>query len=243
MRAVRDRGDASIEPRAEAQDAFNARLHERMERTVWLRGGCSSWYLDAHGRNTTLWPGSSLGFRRALRGIDDREFHFEAPRAPAATTRHRHHGGPGMSFDLNGRTVLITGAARGIGAETAARLHARGANLALVGLEPDLLEQVAERLGDRAEVFVADVTDAGALERAVAGTVERFGALDVADRQRRPALRRSGRRRARSSSSSASSTSTCTASCARSAPCAARSSPAAATCSTSPRWPRPRTHR
>jgi len=85
-----------------------------------------------------------------------------------------------MSFDLNGRTVLITGAARGIGAETAARLHGRGANVALVGLEPDLLEQVAEQLGDRAEVFVADVTDAGALERAVAGTVTRFGALDVA---------------------------------------------------------------
>ena len=58
-----------------------------------------------------------------------------------AATRPRHHGGPCMSFDLNGRTVLITGAARGIGAEAAARLHARGANLALVGLEPDLLEQ------------------------------------------------------------------------------------------------------
>ena len=83
-------------------------------------------------------------------------------------------------FDLNGRTVFITGAARGIGAETAVRLHGRGANVALVGLEPELLEGLAERLGDRAEVFPADVTDAGALERAVAGTVARFGALDVA---------------------------------------------------------------
>jgi NAD(P)-dependent dehydrogenase (short-subunit alcohol dehydrogenase family) len=83
-------------------------------------------------------------------------------------------------FDVNGRTVFITGAARGIGAATAERLHGKGANVALVGLEPDLLEQNAARLGDRAAVFEADVTDLGSLERAVSGTVARFGAIDVA---------------------------------------------------------------
>jgi NAD(P)-dependent dehydrogenase (short-subunit alcohol dehydrogenase family) len=69
-------------------------------------------------------------------------------------------------YEIEGRTVFITGAARGIGAATAERLHARGANVA--------------RLGDRAMAFEADVTDYEALERAVKGTVERFGALDVA---------------------------------------------------------------
>jgi cation diffusion facilitator CzcD-associated flavoprotein CzcO len=82
LRRMRERGAAAIEPRADAQGAFNAWVHRRMQRTVWLRGGCSSWYLDARGRNTTLWPGSSLSFRRALRRIDDREFHFEPRRAP-----------------------------------------------------------------------------------------------------------------------------------------------------------------
>ena len=85
-----------------------------------------------------------------------------------------------MTWDIEGRTVLVTGAARGIGAETAARLHARGANVALVGLEPDRLESLAAALGDRAAAFGADVTDAAALERAVAGAVTRFGRLDVA---------------------------------------------------------------
>jgi NAD(P)-dependent dehydrogenase (short-subunit alcohol dehydrogenase family) len=75
--------------------------------------------------------------------------------------------------------VLITGAARGIGAETARRLHAKGANVALVGLEPDELQARADELGDRAAWFEADVTDLGALEDAVAQTVERFGSLDV----------------------------------------------------------------
>src|SRR5688500_16510292 len=82
------------------------------------------------------------------------------------------------SQSVQGKTVLITGAARGIGAETARRLAARGARLSLVGLEPELLEQVAAELGDAAW-FEADVTDRDALESAVEGTVERFGGIDV----------------------------------------------------------------
>jgi NAD(P)-dependent dehydrogenase (short-subunit alcohol dehydrogenase family) len=76
--------------------------------------------------------------------------------------------------------VFITGAARGIGKATAERLHAKGANVALVGLEPERLEENAAKLGDRAASFEADVTDFGALQRAVDATVERFGAIDVA---------------------------------------------------------------
>lgn len=83
-------------------------------------------------------------------------------------------------YDVSGRTVFITGAARGIGAATAERLHGKGANVALVGLEPEKLQELAARLGDRAEAFEADVTDFDALQRAVAGTVERFGGIDVA---------------------------------------------------------------
>jgi NAD(P)-dependent dehydrogenase (short-subunit alcohol dehydrogenase family) len=82
-------------------------------------------------------------------------------------------------YDVNGRTVFITGAARGIGAESARRLHAKGANVALVGLEPERLEALAAQLGDRAVAFEADVTDYEALERAVDVTVERFGGIDV----------------------------------------------------------------
>jgi NAD(P)-dependent dehydrogenase (short-subunit alcohol dehydrogenase family) len=78
-----------------------------------------------------------------------------------------------------GKTVLITGAARGLGAETARRLAARGANVALVGLEPEELERVARQCGTNAAWFECDVTDVEALERAVAGAVERFGGLDA----------------------------------------------------------------
>ncbi len=82
-------------------------------------------------------------------------------------------------YDVAGRTVFITGAARGIGAETARRLHRKGANLALVGLEPERLQQLAAELGERAIALEADVSDFDALQRAVAATVERFGGIDV----------------------------------------------------------------
>lgn len=79
---------------------------------------------------------------------------------------------------LDGKVVLITGAARGIGAETARRLAARGARISLVGLEPDLLASVAAELAD-ARWFEADVTDQEAVDRAVAGTVAAFGGIDI----------------------------------------------------------------
>src|SRR3954464_1484897 len=91
-----------------------------------------------------------------------------------------HNGATGPARQSAGRTVFITGAARGIGAATAERLHARGDNVALVGLEPERLEELAFRLGDRAAFFEADVTDRGALDAAVEGAVERFGGIDVA---------------------------------------------------------------
>jgi NAD(P)-dependent dehydrogenase (short-subunit alcohol dehydrogenase family) len=87
---------------------------------------------------------------------------------------------PASKYDVNGRTVFVTGAARGIGKAAAERLHAKGANVALVGLEAERLEQNAAALGDRAISLEVDVTDLAALERAVNTTVQRFGAIDVA---------------------------------------------------------------
>ncbi|MGY1785738.1 short-chain dehydrogenase/reductase [Geodermatophilus sp. SYSU D00698] len=80
---------------------------------------------------------------------------------------------------LAGRAVLVTGAARGIGAELARRAAARGARVALAGLEPELLARVADELGPGHLWVECDVTDAEALRAAVARAVDTFGGLDV----------------------------------------------------------------
>ncbi len=79
---------------------------------------------------------------------------------------------------MNGRRVIITGAARGIGSLLARRLHERGARVTLVGLEPDLLAEVAAGCGD-APWFECDVADRDQVDTAVAEAVERLGGLDV----------------------------------------------------------------
>jgi len=83
------------------------------------------------------------------------------------------------AYDLNGKVALVTGAARGIGYETARQIHLRGTSVAVLDLDPAEAREAAERIGPRAIGIGTDVTDHGAMLAAVAETVERFGGLDV----------------------------------------------------------------
>ena len=61
-------------PLQEAEDAFVANVDRKMRRTVWLAGGCRSWYLDSTGRNFTLWPGFTFSFRSRVQKFDPSEY-------------------------------------------------------------------------------------------------------------------------------------------------------------------------
>jgi NAD(P)-dependent dehydrogenase (short-subunit alcohol dehydrogenase family) len=83
-------------------------------------------------------------------------------------------------YGLNGKVALVTGAARGIGFETARALVARGSSVVVVDLSAEAAEAAAAQLHDtRAIGLAADVTDRGAMQQAVSTAVERFGGLDV----------------------------------------------------------------
>jgi NAD(P)-dependent dehydrogenase (short-subunit alcohol dehydrogenase family) len=82
-----------------------------------------------------------------------------------------------MGSDLSGKTVFITGAARGIGAQVARLAAARGARVACVGLEPQLLKEVATEVDGL--WYECDVTDQSTLDEAAAATMSRFGSIDV----------------------------------------------------------------
>ncbi len=80
--------------------------------------------------------------------------------------------------DLTGRRILITGAARNIGSSLARRLYDRGASVGLLGLEPELLEQVATSCG-RAPWQLCDVADLEQVSRGVDYIAEKLGGIDV----------------------------------------------------------------
>jgi cation diffusion facilitator CzcD-associated flavoprotein CzcO len=70
------RGAVCAEVKAQAHDAYNAEIQQRLARTVWATGGCNSWYQSSSGRITTLWPGSTVEFRRRTRKMNPAHFVF-----------------------------------------------------------------------------------------------------------------------------------------------------------------------
>ena len=81
--------------------------------------------------------------------------------------------------DMTGKTVLITGASRGIGADTARWFIRAGANVALLARGADEILELAASIGSKATAIPCDVSDYKAVSAAVSQTVEQFGGLDV----------------------------------------------------------------
>jgi acetyl esterase len=87
IRTMRERGARTIEPKPEAEAAFNRWIGARTGNTVWA-SGCKSWYLDEQGRNTTLWPGFASTFRARLARFDDADLELgSAPPRPGVRDR------------------------------------------------------------------------------------------------------------------------------------------------------------
>ena len=83
------------------------------------------------------------------------------------------------NHDVNGKTILITGASRGIGEAAARAFVNAGAKVVLTARSTDALSAIAEELGPRALALPCDVADPQALQDVVAQTIAHFGALDV----------------------------------------------------------------
>jgi cation diffusion facilitator CzcD-associated flavoprotein CzcO len=73
LRILDKRNLGVVEVQPEIQEAFNSEMQKRMQGTVWT-SGCKSWYLDANGHNTTLWPGFTFEYRRRLRHFDPQHY-------------------------------------------------------------------------------------------------------------------------------------------------------------------------
>jgi len=73
----------TIEVREDVQRRFNERIQAKMPKTVWTTGGCASWYIDAKGRNTTIWPGFTFSYWWLMRRFDPESYTIAPVRPPA----------------------------------------------------------------------------------------------------------------------------------------------------------------
>ncbi|MCE9591650.1 MAG: SDR family oxidoreductase [Planctomycetes bacterium] len=90
-----------------------------------------------------------------------------------------------VTIDLTGKTAIVTGAGQGLGAATAAALHAAGANVVInyfedpQGTNRARAQETAAKLGDRAVTWAADVRSTEQVQAMIDGAVARFGGLDI----------------------------------------------------------------
>lgn len=87
LRLMDSRGAGAAEPKEKAQDRYVKALDARMASTVWMRGGCSSWYRDATGRVSTLWPDGVGKFARTVSRVTPEDYRFTARRIRTAEVR------------------------------------------------------------------------------------------------------------------------------------------------------------
>jgi cation diffusion facilitator CzcD-associated flavoprotein CzcO len=79
LKLMNRRKQRVMEVRHAVQDAFVADTHQRLQGTVWLSGGCHSWYQDQKtGEVTTIWPGSVVGYMRRTRGVTPSDYQLSS---------------------------------------------------------------------------------------------------------------------------------------------------------------------
>ncbi|HWL85056.1 MAG TPA: SDR family NAD(P)-dependent oxidoreductase, partial [Polyangiaceae bacterium] len=168
-------GIASIEVRPSAQRAWNDRVQAALSTTVWNAGGCASYYIDKNGRNSSIYPWTTIDLKRQLRRFDRDAYTLE--HRDGASKGSRRPGTP--PIDLEGAVVAVTGGARGIGLATARRFADRGAFVCIGDLDADAVREAACTLGPRARGLGLDVSKRPSFERFVEAVEREVGPIDV----------------------------------------------------------------
>jgi hypothetical protein len=97
FRALQARGASVLEVRPDVQARWNEEVQRKAAPTVWNSGGCSSWYLDDAGRNTTLWPDYTFRFVRRTRQFSPADYLMTGPVMAGPVMTGPVMAGPGLT--------------------------------------------------------------------------------------------------------------------------------------------------
>lgn len=67
----------TLDIKQKAHDQYNSNLQGKLKNTVWKSGGCHSWYLDAKGNNTTIWPHFTWLYILMMKKFDFENYGFQ----------------------------------------------------------------------------------------------------------------------------------------------------------------------
>ncbi|MBK7777457.1 MAG: SDR family NAD(P)-dependent oxidoreductase [Sandaracinaceae bacterium] len=166
----------SFEVRKDVEDDYNRDVQAALAGTVWNAGGCSSYYLDSNGRNSSIYPWTTLDLRFRLRRFDSEHYTL---RGQARSTAPSARRGPAPTLALRGAVVAITGGARGIGLATAKAFLDEGARVCVGDVDFSAAQEAARELGADAHAFPLDVTERASWERFIEAVETQVGPLDV----------------------------------------------------------------
>lgn len=162
----------SVMPREQAQSAWNVKVQQGLAQTVWNAGGCQSWYLDGNGKNSAIYPWSTLDLRFRLRRFDAAAFELEP----------LHHHADDAPYDEASApcpVLAVTGGAQGIGLAIAKRFIAEGYKVAIGDLNLDLAQEAAARLGPSCFAYALDVRQRQSMEAFIDDVERALGPVDV----------------------------------------------------------------
>jgi cation diffusion facilitator CzcD-associated flavoprotein CzcO len=86
LKTMKAKGLKSLDVKRDVMHRYNDKLQGKIKGAVWSQGGCSSWYMDEHGRNTTLWPGFTWAFRLETLRFSAEDYNTESSDRPTVKT-------------------------------------------------------------------------------------------------------------------------------------------------------------
>ncbi|MFO0547763.1 MAG: SDR family NAD(P)-dependent oxidoreductase [Polyangiaceae bacterium] len=163
-------GLTSLEVRGGAQRVWNDSVQAALAKTVWNAGGCKSWYLDETGRNSAIYPWTTIDMRLRMRKFDKADYEVRSARGARRAI---------APIPLGGSVVAITGGAHGIGLETAKRFADAGAVVCIGDLDLAAARRATVGLGPRARAYALDVSKRESFARFVESVERDVGPIEV----------------------------------------------------------------
>lgn len=164
----------SVDVRPVVQARYNEQVQAALAGTVWNAGGCASWYIDKTGRNSSIYPWTTIDLRRRLARFDIERY---AVRGVDAVTVAQPK--PVGAIDLEGAVVAITGGARGIGLAAAQRFADAGATVCIGDLDLAEAKRACVGIGAHAHAYELDVSSRRSFAAFIDEIETEVGPIDV----------------------------------------------------------------